>query len=201
MRSSPVLLLPLAAVLLPLLPPDRASASPGEPWSVAVFAGPGTHNNSTKVFLQGDWRTDFEMAGLALTRDLWQLPARWKLQAEGYAGLQFPEEGSTTGEFDLFLALRRDGVLRFGPHRLDLAAGYGPSWLTKAPKQDDVARNLFLSGVFVELALSLRPDSPWEALFRWQHRSSTFGLYSDDEIVTASNAFVLGLRRSFSLGP
>lgn len=191
---------PLAAVLLGLLPLAPASAAPDEAWSIAVFAGPGTHNNSTAVFLQGDWRTDFGMAGVALTRDLGQLPAHWKVQAEGYAGLQFPEEGSTTGELDLFLALRREGLLRFGPHRLDFAAGYGPSWLTKAPEQDDVARNLFLSGVFVELALSLRPDGPWQALLRWQHRSSTFGLYSDDEVVTASNAFVLGLRRSFSLG-
>ncbi|HYG86027.1 MAG TPA: hypothetical protein VD978_07190 [Azospirillum sp.] len=188
-RSLSVLLLVVAAV------PTAAQDATRLPTAVTLFGGRMTDKNFDEVLTLNDvgWR-DANLVGVAASRRLWEIGRFADIEAEGQIVRHFGNQN----HWEL-------NALGVGRWRLfpwsetvhtTLAYGLGFSYATELPAAE-VALNgtskRFLFYWVGELEVG-PPDAPWSAIARLHHRSTGFGLLSDNG---GSDFLVAGLRWRF----
>lgn len=179
---------------------DCEANVPEEPThGVAVFAGPGSMTPLVELgrFRQFSIENNY-IIGLAYDRTLLK-PSE---------AIAFEVEGSLTKYLETFDAFSLSGafVIRWlktpwsseaSGFRSTFAFGNGLSFASTVPELEsrlERTSNL-LYHLFLEVTLSLDRQSPWEFLFRIQHRSGAFGLFNG--VVGGSDFLCLGLRYRF----
>jgi hypothetical protein len=163
---------------------------------VTVFGAYQLRGDIWQTFYAPDFHTGYGFAALAVSRKFYSLNRHIDLELEGQAIKHIA--GQYHEEFNTLLVVR---WLTFPwNHRLPttFAIGNGLSYATQQPEWE---RDLhgraaqLLNCMMYELTFTL-PDAPrWSLVWRVNHRSGVFGLFSDIE--GASNAMGLGLKYHF----
>lgn len=162
-------------------------------WAVTSFAGLGTDGGIQHLPL---FQADFVrscLAGIAVSRRLWQpleaLGLEAEIQAVQHAGKQ------SNAEFNVLLAVRwrrfpwNDRVFT------SLALGEGVSYATGIPaieRERATVYSRLLNYIYYELEVGPPRPSRWSMVSRIHHRSGVYGLYNNAS--RGSNFVALGLR-------
>ena len=163
-------------------------------WSAAALVGPWSNNDTSEIFFEGEWRTDSGLALATVNKELFGLFDPIVTEAELHAGRHFGGQSQwDTGA--VLLARIVDFPWNDSVHTT-FAGGYGFSYSTGTPTDTDVQDgSKLLSAVVFELTAG-PPDSNWSGVLRYQHRSSSFGLFGDGQ-QDEGTGFLLGLRYRF----
>jgi hypothetical protein len=180
----------LAAAIVLASAPGMAVASPGYyyygPWSATLYAGPSTNSHFSRT-LQGNFRANGGMAGLAGDVRLFGLGDGFSFGAEGQVGQFGGKHTYTTGSL---------GVgFRYDSHPWSFAFYSGPSYATDPPREPHFRGKALLNGVEVELAYAIPHSDGWGVALRMYHRSGAWGLYSEDD--DEGTMFGIGVRKQF----
>lgn len=165
-----------------------------EGWSLSAFAGPWSNNASSEIFFEREWRSDSWAIGAGAAKELMRWDDRFALEAELQAARHIAGESHWVFSG---LVVARFLDFPWNEHVETTAAlGYGPSFATTDPGSDtDSGEGRLIAGVMVELTFA-PPDSNWAGLIRYQHRSSSFGVFSDGQQDEGTGPMV-GLRYQF----
>jgi hypothetical protein len=177
------------------------SALAGEPdewlargWTASVFAGPWSNNDSSEIFLEQQWRTDSWAIGVAGGKELIRWDAKLALETELHAVRHVAGE-----DHWIFAGLLVARWLQFPWNDIvetTAAIGYGPSYSTKEPPPGSEDGSQLVTGLIIELTFA-EPGSSWDGFFRYQHRSSSFGLLGGEGPQDEGTGPMLGIRYSF----
>jgi len=165
-------------------------------WTASALVGPWSNNDSSDIFLEQEWRTDSWAIGVAGGKELIRWDERLALEGELHAFRHVAGE-----DHWIFGGLLVARWLQFPWNdkvATTAAFGFGLSYSTEDPRRGsgaDAASQL-LAGLFVEATFA-RPNSDWAVLFRYQHRSSVFGLYGGEGAQDEGTGLMLGIQYSF----
>src|SRR5208283_678438 len=161
--------------------------SGGDPWSVALYAGPSTTKYIGSVIVSGNYHPTSAMAGLALTRRLIYLGADIWIGSEAQATEYWFGHHDTSYAVGLGFLFNDP----FGFKHTSFAVYDGPSWDTDPPhlaigydeKVYGEERKRYLNYISFEFAARLPHSEQWDGILRIYHRSGMFGVFSigDDE--------------------
>jgi len=165
-----------------------------EGWALSAFGGPLTSKDSNEIFLKGEWSTDAWIVGFAVTKSLFSISPAFTVEGEAQTVRRF--SGQSLSEFS-GLVIGRWHMPISDRLKTDLAFGVGISYATGTgddPGDDDPSKVMGM--LMIELAL--KPvDWALGPFVRYQHRSSTFGLFGNDGIYDESTSFSVGVKWSF----
>jgi len=167
-------------------------------WSLTGLAGPLTTRDSSEIFFGAEWDTVAGSAGLAVSKEAFRWADRASFEVEGQVfqrvgGMELWEASA------LAVARWRDFPWN---DRLStsLAAGYGPSYASDVPASvldGDGDLPGWLGMLMVEASFAPSEDSAWALVARYQHRSSTFGLFGGNGSQDETTAVLLGVKWRF----
>jgi len=196
-----------ALFALPALLSPAGAVSAGEAapwltrgWQAKLYAGPLTTQDTSEIFLKGEWTNDAGIVGAALAKEIFDWEERFAVDLELSLGRRFGGQRLTEGAIQImgrWQALPWDGILD-----TDITVGYGGSMASEVPEEvrqteGDVGK--FLGSLVVELAFAL-PENPARAfLVRYQHRSSAFGALGGSGAQDETTAITFGLRYRFGM--
>ena len=175
-----------------------ATAAMAGPWSTTFYAGPETHDDSSQIFLKGQFHPDGTVVGIAVDRDVAELGSGFTLADEGDVTHFITKQDETT--VDLGVGV----VFHEFPWATPTAVALftGPSWADDPPligtgtfhgAPINFARMSLLEYVSAEMAMEVAPA--WSAVLRFHHRSGGFGLFAPN--ADEGSMFGVGIRRQF----
>lgn len=168
-------------------------------FGLAFFGGPGSMTPLVDIARVRKFELEnYFILGLAFTQVLWSNQDTFSIETEESAvkHLEYAKSFSFNGAFVLRW-LKTPWSSFAGKSRSSFAFGNGLSYASAIPYLETTLprTSALLYHLFLEITLSLEAQSPWEALFRIQHRSGAFGLFN--EVVGGSDFLCLGLRYRF----
>jgi len=183
----------LAGVLCPALA-QTSERWVAEGWSLTAFVGPWSNNESSEIFFEQKWRSDSWSVGFAGAKELVRRDERFALEAELQAVRHVVGENHWVFSG---LAVARWLDFPWNDRLTTTAAvGYGPSFATTDPGSGtDSGEGRLIAGVMLELTFAL-PNADWAGLIRYQHRSSSFGLFGNGQQDEGTGP-MLGLKYQF----
>jgi len=197
MRCPPVRM--LMTCLLMLIPLSAsANEAMDQPWRISGFGGIATRNDTTQVFLHGQFHPDGERLGFAVDRALADLGSGFTLEGEGAVATFLTKSSETS--FDLGLGVRYSFPVL--GNESSVAMFTGPSFADQPPliatgtwhgAPINYKRNPWLNYVGAEIATAVAPD--WNAVLRYYHRSGAFGLFQPN--ADEGSTFAVGLQYRF----
>ena len=158
--------------------------------SVTLYVGPTTRQFASEI-VQGHFNIDGTMLGLAYDRQLTDLGAGFRLEAEAQATHFFMKPSYST--LAAGLGVRYD-TSRWIGQASSFAFYTGPSYADAATRNNDESEH-FLEYVSLEFSLENISNSQFDGVVRMFHRSGAFGLYQNNTDV--GTMFGIGIRRRF----
>lgn len=170
------------------------------PWRVALFAGPLSAKDSSEILFEGEWGSSTPVAGIAIRRRIVEPLRDVDLSVEPTAS----RRGGDHHLWDLALLGVGSWTWQGGGSApgLTLSAGYGPSWVSRQPdsvRDGGEAMSPWLAKLMAEIELRPDPEGPISFVARYEHRSSTFGLFGGNGQQDEITAVLFGLSFGFGL--
>lgn len=170
-------------------------------WSATLHSGPFTNRRFTDVFARGEFVPVAAVIGLAVDRRFFRLG--WGFHLEGEAQITQHFYGLSGTAFDLGIGIRFDDFPWSDSRPSSFALYAGPSYSTNPPTIVESSGNTgglgqsFNTLIYVsaEFAVALSETTAWDAVARYYHRSSAYGLFKPP--IDEGQAVTLGLRKRF----
>jgi len=192
------LLLPAIAGTVEASANEIPDARANEPWRLTVYSGIATRNNTTQIFLDGQFHPDGTVLGIAINRTLANLGSGFSLEGEASLATFLSKSDETS--FDLGLGVRYR--FRVFDNPTSVAMVTGPSFADQPPliatgtwngTPINFKRNAWLNYVGAEITTAIAPD--WNAVLRYYHRSGAFGLFEPN--ADEGSTFAIGIQYRF----
>jgi hypothetical protein len=155
----------------------------------------------SQIFVDGQYKADGGMIGLAADRKLFNLG--WDISAAAEGQVTQYAFGHRYTTIAMGVGIQFNNLFNFRRTPMSLSVYTGPSYATFPPQfgigYDNqhltLTRQKWLNYLAVEFAVGIPTAPRWDAVFRLYHRSGAFGFYSiaADE----GTAMGIGIRRRF----
>ena len=184
-----------AILVVAVISGGAAASASDRPWQLTFLAGPMSVNDSSEIFLEGELGRPAAALGIAGAREVLDLSESVHLAIEAQLLRRTEADG--------FWEVAGLGVARWqvlDSPGLRLSIGYGPSWVHR--RSDSVADgdselSDWLGVLMGEISLWPNADEPWSVSLRYQHASSTFGLFGDSGSKDDGTALLFGFNYRF----
>jgi hypothetical protein len=176
-----------------------AGESAAEGWSVSLYAGPWTDRYTSEIFFHGQVTPIAGLAAIAVDGSLFHIGKNFAFEVEAQYVRHF--SGYEDNTFALGIGIRYAIPKREGWMPMSFALYIGPSY-SQNPHMRITDHDYagpgenFLNYLSVEIAIGIPGHDHWDAIGRYFHRSSTFGVYHG-HITDEGSGIGLGVRRRF----